>query len=114
MDKAVIITKHGGPDVLELKKIEIREAKKLTIAVNEAKSRVYDKAKQQFEAGNAEFKSVRAQLKTVLAEQETTNETLKTIQNSEEHFKLQYNNTSNKLLTCENHLNILLQFKSVS
>ena len=93
----------------QLKKMESREAKKVAAAVSEAKARVYEKAKQQFEAGNAEFKSVRQQLKTALAEQETQSVELKKIQSDYQESKTSCDTLTTKIASTENHLKALLQ-----
>jgi len=49
---------------------QAKHARDMSAAVKDAKARVYEKAKQQFEAGNKEFKTVRAQLKDACAEKD--------------------------------------------
>jgi hypothetical protein len=94
------------------KEAKSREAKlvfQTTEAVKEAKARVYEKAKLQFEAGNKEFKQVRQQLKDLQQEQETQSAALAAATTSATDLQAQLVLETAKSSAMESHAMDLLE-----
>jgi chromosome segregation ATPase len=96
---------------------KIRDSKhaiEVSTAVKDAKARVYEKAKQQFEAGNKEFTKVKAQLKDCIAEKETIKSEVEKLKTSNESMKEEINTVTIKIAATEGYLASLLEIMGVT